>query len=287
MSNILGKSWAYLKRLNSSIGKDRVSTWAAAISFYVMLCAFPLLLLAVAAAAQFLGSSDTALHKVMGLVSGASPSSVDLVQGILQELIKSRGALGLIGALALLWTGSQLNVTLEAALNAAWGAPPRPYWESRLLALGFVVLLLALGLSSLGLSWVMAALRGTDLLGLGRQQWLWSVAGLLLPLLLSFALFLLIYKILPNIRVSWKTAALGAAFAALAWELAKQAFGFYLNRFANYASLYGSLAGIIILVVWVYYSAMIILIGAEIACLARGKQAASAAQPSRAAKRAA
>jgi len=219
-----------------------------------------------------LGSSQDALDRVMSTIRGATPASTAFVRDILADLVRSRGALGIIGISTLLWVGSEIVVTLENAMNVVWEVEARPFWKSRLLAIGVTMLMIVLGLSSIAATWVMAAVRGKDIWGVGNQAWLWTLAGIFLPAVLGFGLFLLFYKLLPNTTVSWKKAAIGAAFAAIAWELAKQIFGFYLNNIANYSSLYGSLAGLVILIVWVYYSAIIILVGAEIVSMAQHKQ---------------
>lgn len=269
MTTNLVRAWGYLKELIGRFGQDHLSAWAAAASFFILICLLPLLMLAVAGAAQLLGSSQRALAQVMEAVSRVSPSSTDLVRRMLERLVEERGVLGAAGALSLLWTGSQVFLTLESALNAVWELKGRPFWQSRLTALGVTVLLGSLFLLSIGLSFALSLLRGLDLLGIGRQQWLWQGIGLILPIFITFLTFLLLYRILPNAHIPWRVAALGAGFAAVTWELAKLGFSAYLGHLASrsFQSLYGSLAGVVILIVWIYYSCWVTLIGAEIAAL--------------------
>jgi len=86
-----------------------------------------------------------------------------------------------------------------------------------------------------------------------------------LPFLLTFCMFFLIYKIIPRIRVHFKSALQAALFAGLFWELAKHLFGWYVVHLAQYSIFYGSLSTVVIFVLWVYYSSMILVVGAEFA----------------------
>lgn len=272
----LPHAWDYLRVLVHEVGDDQLTVWAAAVSFFTIISALPLLLLAVAIAAQVLRYSQEGIDRILDAIATTVPASTDTVREVLRELMQARGTIGIIGLLSLLWTGSRIILMLEMALNIAWEATPRSFLKSQLMALGATVLFGAIGLASVGLVWLAAVARGTNYLGLEQQTWVWTIVGILVPMLLSFVMFLLLYRILPNTKVRWKSAALGALFTTIAWEVAKQGFGFYLHHLANFAYLYGSLAGLIILIIWVYYTSIIILIGAEIASLAQGKAAAKA-----------
>jgi membrane protein len=87
----------------------------------------------------------------------------------------------------------------------------------------------------------------------------------LISVLMAFAVFLVIYKFIPHTDTDWSDIWLGALVAALLFELGRNAFVFYLNNFGNYAEIYGSLASVVVLLVWIFISALILIIGAEVA----------------------
>ena len=98
-----------------------------------------------------------------------------------------------------------------------------------------------------------------------RLPFLWQFLGYVVPLLMTFSAFALIYKVLPNVRVPLRVALVGALFAGVLWEVAKIGFAFYVGHFARTATVYGSLAGVILLQVWINVGAAITILGAEVA----------------------
>jgi YihY family inner membrane protein len=95
----------------------------------------------------------------------------------------------------------------------------------------------------------------------------------LISVLMAFAVFLLIYKFIPHTDTDWSDIWVGALVAALLFEIGRNAFVFYLNNFGNFGQIYGSLASVVVLLVWIFISALILIIGAEVASeLARMKR---------------
>ncbi len=239
---------------------------AAAVSFYGFLSLFPLLLLAAGVLAFFVGSPENAgalLARSVGkFVVGES------TRAIIDQMIHGRNAATGIGLVVLLWSGTSAIVVLEQAMNLAWSATAkRAYITRRAIALLTLLVIAVLGVLSFGISALIRIAGSTDV---SYLLWLREITPALkypLPALASITLFVMIYKILPNARVSWKTALVGGVFAGVMWEIAKHVFTFYVVHFPGHNQVYGSLASVILLMLWLDYSAVIAIIGAEFASL--------------------
>lgn len=264
-------------------GADRGSLVAAAVSFYVFLSLVPILLLAVAAFAFVTGSPERAQEVVLAKLQGAvtiGGESVQVVRGAVTEVVSARGVATGVSLLALLWTGTSTVTILEEAMNVAWNVRERrPFLTRRLVAVAMFVVIGALLAISVALSALVAAVRGADIEVLGVSPadipLIWPFIGFALPLLVSIGAFSAIYKILPFTRVPLGTALLGGVFAGVLWEAAKWLFGYYVSTFADYSKVYGSLGGIILLTVWINYTAVITVLGAEVISVKEGRRTRS------------
>jgi membrane protein len=258
---------------------------AAAISFFGILSIIPLALMGVWGLGQFV-SSEEAFRDVLDFMKHYLPGSAKLIRHYLEELIASRGTIGWLGIAGLLWSGSQGFVTLELAINHALRVPNRRnFLESRLL--GFWMILLT-G-SSLALSLVITSTIATiRRFSLPVLDWspdeiplLWTTIGATVPVLLAILSFSVIYRVMPNMRMPWRTALIAGTVAGLLWEFAKRGFTYYLARYATYDAVYGSIGGIIGLVFWIYYSSVILVLGTELASVLQDVHPHQGEHPSR------
>jgi membrane protein len=240
---------------------------ASAVSFWTILSIPPLMLLGLSVFGYVLRSDEEAFRRVMTLARTMLSGDEALVRETLAEVARRHGSVGGVGLAALAWTGSQALVTMESALNAQWGVRGREFVASRLLALLLVFLVGLLFLvSTIATGWLaaLAAWRVPWLnWSLDRLPVVWLVVSHLLPLAVSTVMFTLLYGLLPNRPVSWRAAWSGALVAAPAWEAAKYGYAWLLARLALYSPLYGSLSAVGGLVVWIYYTAVILLVGSE------------------------
>lgn len=247
---------------------DHGPLMAAAISFFATLSLFPILLLGVSAMGYVLGPRE-AFQSVMEFFDQYAPDVVAAtVRDNLVTIISTRVQVLTIGVVTLLWTATSVFAHMETALCMIWNVHPRPFWKSRLLALGMLLvtgagLLLSLGFTALtirieGLHWRVLGHDVTDL------PYVWHMLGYLVPILIGVAMFAAIYAILPNKRIDYRAALLGGIVTGALWQAALQGFRFYLARYANYDIVYGSLGGLIILVLWIYYTMLVLLLGAEV-----------------------
>jgi membrane protein len=271
-----GRAWRFIMTLRREFARDNASMVAAAMSFYALLSMVPLLIIAVAALGYVLRSPEQAYSRVFDYVGQFSPGLArEQGQGIkelLQGIVGGRKIAGWLGLITLLWTGSQIFVSLEQAINIAWDVNARRgFIRTRLFAILMVMSAGVLLLVTLGLTALVQIVLGlhVEVLGvsLGHLWWLWRVVGVLLPLVITVCMFTLVYKLLPNRAVRLRDALTGAVVAGLLWEVAKQTFSWYVPRFAHFNKVYGSLGGVIILIVWVYYSSMVTVIGAEVSAI--------------------
>lgn len=208
-------------------------------------------------------------NEIFGFVSRNLPVVGEVVKKNVEAVIRERGSVGIIGLLGLLWTGSVIFAALEHALNVIWEAPiPRHILKHKLLAILLIVGGALLVLVSIIMTSLASSLRYFAFyLFPGREEsfaYFWSAATGLVSVCIGILTFFLIYKVVPNIRLRVRDLWLGAVVAGIGWEGAKYLFGWYLKSLARYELLYGTLSAVIALLILIYISALILLLGAEV-----------------------
>lgn len=279
---VLQNVWPPIKELFRRFNRDQCPAFAAALSFFAILAIIPMLVVALAAVAFVLRSPDEARLRLQELVISVFPGSAvqETVRQVLTRagveqsittLVHTRGIAGLIGLLALLWISLQIFVNAAPAMNAAFEVKEQRGWvKLRLVALGLLTGAGVLFLLSLLFLSGPAFVRRLHLSWLGLSQYMaWPVGALFafVALTINGTMFALIYKFLPNAPTTWGQAFAGGGVAAVLWELAKAGFAYYLAHFAHYDKVYGTLGGLVVLLLWINYSALILLLGAEVAAL--------------------
>ncbi|HEY49397.1 MAG TPA: YihY/virulence factor BrkB family protein [Dehalococcoidia bacterium] len=239
---------------------DNCPHLAASVSFYLILCLFPLIL-AAASIFGFIVREPGAKADVIEAITDFLPVSGEFIQGTVSSVSKSWGAAGIIATIGLIWAGMAVFNALRKSLNAAWGVKqPRPFLTERLMEFLMMTGFGALMLISIGLT--------TAFKVFGEQftegSLLWHSAAIATSILVSFLAFLFLYKLVPNTKVYWRHAAVGALAAALLFELVKNFFALFVADFATYNIVYGAVSIIIALMIWAYVSAVIMLFCAKI-----------------------
>ncbi|MHB9037055.1 MAG: YihY/virulence factor BrkB family protein [Armatimonadota bacterium] len=258
--------YEHAKEVLARYSADNGTLMAAAISFFVFLSLIPLALLAVAAFAFFLGSTQQAEQRIVDLlgVKSVGPG----VGKIVRQVIQDRGAATGLGILVFMWSGSSLIVTLEMVMNHVWNVDERrSYLTRRLISFAVLLALMLLLGVSFGMTAAITAIRSHDLIPGLHLGWFWDLLTYLVPLAITIVTFTLFYKILPNTTVPWASAISGGVFVGLLWEVAKYAFSYYVANVSNYNQIYGSLGGVILLLFWINYSSIIVIYGAELASI--------------------
>jgi membrane protein len=267
-----GLTWKGLsKRIWHEMNEDDVWGRAAQLSYYFLLALFPLLLVMMALLGIFADQGTALRNNLIAYLSEVMPSSAgELVQKTVDELSNSAGA-GKVsfGLLATIWAASNGMGAISETLNVAYNVKEsRPYWKTRLVAIGLTVALALLIVTALVL--LLYGFQIADAVaawaGLSTAfTFTWKIAQW--PIILFFILlgFNLIYYFGPDLkRQEWKWVTPGAIIGVVLWLLVSFGFKTYLSFSNSYSATYGSLGGLIIMMLWFYFTGLAILIGGEI-----------------------
>ncbi len=259
---------------------DQCTDLAAALTYYAVLALFPALI-ALLSLLGVVGQGTKSVDAIVKIISDtAGSSTAQSVKPILMSLSSGSGAgialiIGLAGAL---WSASGYVGAFGRAMNRVYQiGEGRPVWKLRpvmLLITLVLVVLAALALLMLVVSGPVATAIGGSL-GLGSTVLLvWQIAKWPVLLVVVIAIVAILYHFTPNVKTpKFKWMSLGALFAVVVWILASAAFGFYVATFSSYSKTYGSLAGVIVFLLWLWITNLALLFGAELdAELERSRQ---------------
>jgi membrane protein len=261
--------WRLLKDTIFAFIEDEALSRGAAIAFYTVTSIAPLLLIVIAIAGLAFGrdAAQGALTAQIGSLMGQQTADV-LQSAIASASGKSSGILAtIVGVVTVMVTASGVFGEMQSALNAIWKAKPHGGTVSRLLraraaSLGLVGALGFLLLVSLAVSAALTAF-GNYLNGvLPFGKIIIEALNVLVSLVLISILFAAIYKVLPDRPIEWREVIVGAVVTAVLFTIGKSLIGWYIGSSAV-ASSYGAAGALIVLLLWVYYSAQIFLLGAE------------------------
>lgn len=251
-------------------GQHRGSETAAALAYYSLFALFPLILFVLAFLGYILGGAARQ-EQIIGAITDRIPGSRALIESTVSQVIKARGPVTVIALVTLLWSASGVFAMLANGVNRAWCTGcGRPFWEERLVGIGLALLIGVLIFVAILTSGLMQfAHQFGDALFPPRIAGIFAnldLAGIVFGILLNTMAFFVIYKFLPTVRVPWQAALLSAVCAGTVWEAAKYIFAWYLAAFAaqNFTMVYGSLGAVLALLLWIYFSAVILLLGAEL-----------------------
>ena len=275
------QSWVYVVRKTvREFSKDQCTDLAAALTYYAVLALFPALVALVSLLGVF-GQGRSSVDALLEIVDQLGPASaVDSLQPTIERLSTAQGAgialvVGLLGAL---WSASGYVGAFGRAMNRVYEIQEgRPIWKLRPLQLVvtlFSLILVALAAASLVLTGPVAEAVG-DQIGLGSTAILvWDIAKWPVLLAIVVVIVAVLYYATPNVKQpKFRWISIGAVFAIVVWILASVAFGLYVAMFSSYDKTYGSLAGVIVFLLWLWLTNLALLFGAELdAELERGRQ---------------
>lgn len=275
-------SWKYiLRRSVSEFSKDECTDLAAGMTYYAVLSLFPGLLAVVSLLGVF-GQGEATTRTILQLLSniGAPAQAMEVLEGPLSQLTNSPGAgLALVtGVLGALWSASGYVRGFARSMNRIYEIEEgRPIWKLYPAMLGVtlsLVILVMVMMLILILSGPVAEQLG-GLIGLGGTTVaVWNIAKWPVLLLLLILMIAVLYYFTPNVRQpKFRWISLGAVIAIVVMGLATAGFGFYVSNFGNYNATYGTIGGIIVLLLWLWIMNVILLYGAEFdAETERGRQ---------------
>src|SRR5215207_13008 len=256
-----GSWWAAVKRTVREFQVDNLSDWAAALTYYSVLSIFPALLVVISLV-DLAGPGTT--QTLLDNLGQVAPGSVNQILATdIDNLQQTRGSAGLLALVSLataLWLASRYVAAFMRASNAIYDVPEgRPVWKTLPIRIGVTVVVMVLLAVSAVRVWDMAK---------------WPV----LLLIVGF-LFALLYWASPNARQPFRWITPGGILAVVVWVVASVAFALYVANFGSYNKTYGSLAGVIIFLVWLWLSNTAILLGAELNAELERSRAIAAGHP--------
>jgi membrane protein len=267
-----GGTFATLKRTATEFMEDNLTDWAAALTYYGLLALFPALI-AMVSLIGLVGDPKSTTSSLTEIITSIGPSSAaETFSGPIESIASNQSAAGLafvIGLAVALWSASGYVGAFMRASNIIYETPEgRPFWKLRplqlLVTLGMIVLmtLLALGLVLTGP--LVDAVAGP--VGIGDTAVsIWNIAKWPVMVALFVLMVNVLYYASPNVRLRgfhWVT--MGSVVAIVVWAIASAAFAFYVANFGSYDKTYGTLGGLIALLVWFWISNLAILFGHQL-----------------------
>lgn len=268
--------FVYLRLLRDAANAwsdHRASTMGAALAFYATFSIAPILVITIAIAG-FVFGAEAARGEVVAQFQGLTgESGAETIQSLLAAAYKS--GLGFwascIAGITLLVAATSVFAELKNSLDVIWGTQKPAHTgiialvRGHLLSFGLILTIGFLLLVSLGVSAVLAALQKYWSGSFAGTGWLLEGFNSLFSFLVVFVLFASIYKWLPEARVAWRDVGVGAALTATLFTLGKFLIGLYLGN-SHIAAGFGAAGSLVVILLWVYYSSQIFLMGAELTC---------------------
>ncbi len=281
LSDLNPRSWKYVgKKTFREFTKDQCTDLAAALTYYAVLALFPALI-ALVSLLGVVGQGQSTVDSLLAIVDQVGPASaVDTLRPTIEGLVTSQGAgLGLVlGLLGALFSASGYVGAFGRAMNRIYETGEgRPIWKLRpimLLVTLISVVLIAIAAVSLVVTGPLAKAIG-DQIGLGSTAVLvWDIAKWPFVLAVVVLVVALLYYATPNVKQpKFRWISVGAVLAIVVWILASVALAVYVSMFGSYDKTYGSLAGVIVFLLWLWITNLALLVGAELdAELERGRQ---------------
>lgn len=253
---------------------DKASRLAAALAYYTVFSLAPLLIIAVATAGTIFGqeaAKGEIVEQIEGLVGSDSARVIETAISNANQPDVSNIA-SIISIIVLLFGASGVFTQLQDSLNTVWNVQPKPGRSMK----GIIGLVLKRILSfslvlGIGFLLVVSLILSAALLALSNYQssllpdlnFLWQIFNFVLSFGIVTLLFALMYKFLPDVKIAWSNVWIGAIITSLLFAIGKFLLGFYLGR-GSFGSTYGAAASLVVLLAWVYYSAQILFLGAEL-----------------------
>jgi membrane protein len=280
-TDIEKRTWTYIARkVWREFGDDQCTDMAAALTYYGVLAIFPAVL-ALSAILGLVGQAETSVKTVLDVIRPlVSENALGTIEPTLLELAtsKSAGWALLLGAVLALWSASGYVGAFGRAMNRIYEiGEGRPFWKLRpimLLITLVAIVLVALVLLMLVVSGPLAQSIG-DQIGLGDQAvQVWDIAKWPVMIIAVMMIVAILYYATPNVKQpKFRWISLGAAVAIVIWMLAAAGFAFYVANFGSYNKTYGSLAGVVVGLIFLWLTNTALLLGAEIDSeIERGRQ---------------
>ena len=264
--------FATLKRTATEFMEDNLTDWAAALTYYGLLALFPALI-AMVSLIGLVGDPESTTSTLTEIITEIGPqSAAETFSGPIESIASDRGTAGLAfvaGLAVALWSASGYVGAFMRASNVIYETPEgRPFWKLRPLQLGVtLVMIVLMALLSLGLVLTGPVVEAVaEPIGLGSTAvTVWNIAKWPVMIAVFLLMVAVLYYASPNVRLRgfrWVTP--GSVVAIVAWAIASAAFALYVANFGSYDKTYGTLGGLIALLVWFWISNLAILFGHQL-----------------------
>lgn len=268
----------YIKRVAGRAGEDDVFFLASAVSFSILLAVVPFLLFYATSFTYLLNASTAAATiEVAAMMDRFMPPRPDgresPITQIVTDVIRSRGTVGIYSAIGFIWFSTRLFGTLRSALSKVFDvSQDRGIIKGKLFDVKVTVFstFIMIAYTTLSAYLVIGSSKGTSVLQslgfesdvMGRLDYIF---GRTVAFLFIVLLFFGMYKFIPFKRIHWKSALVASLFAGAAFEIARTAFAFYVTSFKPGSLYTGTVATLVVAVLWVYYAAVVMILGGEVA----------------------
>ncbi|WP_339230487.1 YihY/virulence factor BrkB family protein [Oceanobacillus sp. FSL K6-2867] len=253
-------SQAFMKKFN----QHNVTLLAASLAYYFLLAIFPLLIVGFAIIPYFQISPDDAMDFFSSIVPGELVSVLE--ENIVSLVETPRGGLLTVGIIGALWSASNgINAFIKASNEAYDVEETRSFIIVRLIAFGLTLSMILAVVTAILLPVFGDVLLdfGISLLGINAEMtWLLQVLRYAISLIIITVLLMCLYRFAPNKKIPFKHILPGALAASILWQIISFGFSIYVGNFGNYSATYGSLGGIIVLMIWFFLTAIILMVGA-------------------------
>ncbi|KQV19021.1 ribonuclease BN [Pseudomonas sp. Root329] len=245
---------------------DEMSTYASALAYQMLFSLFPFILFLIALIG-FLHLPDFFSWLRLQSELVLPPQALEQVNPVIDQLQQSKGGLLSVGIVIALWTASAGVRLMMSAMNAAYDVVEgRPAWKRFPLSIFYTIgiagmLLAAAALMVLGpqvMEWIASQVGLEEII-----VTLWTIVRWPVVVILLMMAVALIYYVMPDVKQEFRFITPGAVLSVVVWIIASLGFGFYVKTFANYNAMYGSIGAIIVLLLYFYISAAVLLLGAE------------------------
>ncbi len=260
---VVALSYRTIKEMSA----DDATHMAAGLAYYAVLSLFPLSVGLISLLGLLL-EPEALQSDIFQFLEDYLPVSEELLAANIEAAGHIHGFLGVISFFGLFWSASLMFGAITRSVNRAWDIhQDRPFYIDKVRNIGMALSVAPLFLLSVSTTAALQMLEGAEFPGVGElavlEDTIIGTLSRVLPFLFSLTIFLLIYKFTPNTRTQWRYIWPGAVLAAVLFEVSKSIFVFYVDNFANYEEVYGSLASVIVLLAWTYFSGLILITGAE------------------------
>jgi len=268
-------AWWYIKTIFRRLTQDDILLLASGIAFNGILTMIPLFLLSASALGVLLNSSELAVarvHDILNALFPPQPFAISIKQTIttvIADIVVHRTSLGVFGILVLLYTATSLFDAVRSALHIVYRVQrTRGVIASFLRHQGFVILAFALFIVSTAVVWSVSVLEGlvqnVSAFSFLKLPSLHAALPTVLIVILTAFMFFIIYRHIPDTQPPRNAALISTITTTVLWVLSGKVFALYLSNFSSIGTIYGPYAFILVLLIWVYYSGLIFVVGAVV-----------------------